>query len=154
MVSLTTTQVAARLGINSSRVRQLAIERRIGTKINSRTRIFTEEEAAMIDALRQPVGRPKFSTMISDPEISPEPTMEESVTHFAALGVVTDPMFGEEQVVTMSRGSYDRFIAALDAAPVDHPLAIAGRALVEHADADDASVDFPLPAFARFAGDA
>ena len=133
---LTTAQVAARLGITPGRVRQLAIEHGIGTKINERTRVFTEEEAAMIDAIRQPVGRPPLA---------------EIAERIVNTGIVTDPVFGEGQAVTVSRARYDQFVAALADAPAGDPLAVAGRALVEHADVADTGVDFPLPAFRRFA---
>jgi hypothetical protein len=149
---LTTTKVAERLGINSSRVRQLAIAHNIGTKINDRTRVFTEEDIAMLQSIRQPTGRPKFrfATMITD-AVDVEPTLAEISAMVAGSGTVTDPIFGDEQTVAISRGLYDRFTAALDAAPTTGPLVIAGRALVNHADVAETAVDFPVAAFERFA---
>lgn len=149
MVILTTTQVAERLGIDSSRVRQIAIKHDIGTKINDRTRIFTEEEATMIDAIRQPIGRPKVATLISSPVIYPEPTLAELATSIIGAGVVTDPMFGESRVVNISRGLFDRFTAAMESAG-DDTIATAGRELVASADVTDSNVDFPLSYFSRF----
>ena len=56
-----TKDVAARLGIDSSRVRRLAIAHNIGTKLNDRTRVFTEGDIAMLQSVRQPTGRPSFT---------------------------------------------------------------------------------------------
>ena len=54
---MTTTQVAAELGIHPSRVRRLAISRGLGTKITDRLWLFTAEEVEKMRT-REP-GRPR-----------------------------------------------------------------------------------------------
>jgi hypothetical protein len=50
---LTTAEAAARLGVDPSRVRQLATRHGIGTKIDGRTRVFTAGEVDKLAALRR-----------------------------------------------------------------------------------------------------
>ena len=150
MAIFTTAQVAARLGINASRVRQLAIEHHIGTKLNNRMRVFTEEDVQMIDSARNPIGRPPFAKLVTgaaDPE--PPETLADLAAKLVATGIATDPAEGP-QTVAVSRGIYDRFVAALGAAPASDPLTVAARTLVAFADVDEATVDFSVPAFRRF----
>lgn len=69
---LTTTQVAARLGIHPSRVRRLAEHHQIGTKLGPRAWAFTEQEVAMLARHSTGVpGRPfaktrRLASILSD----------------------------------------------------------------------------------------
>jgi hypothetical protein len=126
---LTTKQVAERLGVNPSRVRQIA-GAGIGTKIG-RDWMFTEEEVLAMEARKTKPG---------------PATLRDLAGLVIDTGMVTDPMLGERQAVAVRRALFDQFAAAVAAAPAESQVAEIGRQLVASAELHPEIAYLPIPA--------
>lgn len=145
---LTGAQVAERLGINPSRVRQIGTKLGLGTKYG-KTWVYTDEEVKIMEARKTTPGPVKASAIFDEPAQTPYhltldlPALAE---YIVGLGMVTDNILGAQTVV-IGRVVYDRFAELVDAATGDDPITVAARALVAAADVHDTTVDVPVAVF-------
>ena len=142
-------QVAERLGLNPSRVRQIGTKLGLGTKYG-KTWVYTDEEVAIMEARKTTPGPVKASTILDGPAQPPYymtldlPALADYLT---GLGIVTDDIAGAQTVV-IGRAVLDRLADLVAATHGDDAVTVAARALIAAADLHDTTVDLPIPAVA------